>query len=406
MTPYEFWKFITDEPFGPTITTLRKQRKTSVNWFLPPISKNSGGHINMFRFICGLEARGFDCRVVITHDGVLTPIEKSTSQIKAEINQWYGSFNGEVYYCGEGVPESHFSVATGWQSAYPVKNFRGSPFKCYLVQDYEPYFYAASSETTFAEETYKFGFTGFTAGDWLADLLASKYGMKTHSLGFSYDRTLYYPRPRRDPNRLHLFCYVRPETPRRGWEITLLTLAEIHKRRPDINFILAGGGINVNDLPFPAFAPGALSLEELPDLYSQCDAALVISLTNLSLLPLELMACGTPVITNSGPNVEWLLGENNSIICDHTPSALAKGVLDFFELPAEQRVIMSRNCVQYASSTDWNNEVEKMANGLKAMLRASDKVNSDVDTKSAFKGLGTILNRFRFNSNPKGNLVS
>ena len=39
---------------------------------------------------------------------------------------------------------------------------RGARF--YLVQDFEPSFYAAGSEALMAEATYRFGFHGVTAG--------------------------------------------------------------------------------------------------------------------------------------------------------------------------------------------------------------------------------------------------
>ena len=40
--------------------------------------------------------------------------------------------------------------------------------RLYFVQDYEPYFYATSSESMLAENTYRFGFTAITATDTLA----------------------------------------------------------------------------------------------------------------------------------------------------------------------------------------------------------------------------------------------
>ena len=187
--------------------------------------------------------------------------------------------------------------------------------------------------------------------------------MRTHAVGFSYDRNLYTPRPRRSDVR-HLFCYVRPDTPRRAWDLTALTLNEFHKQRPDVALILAGGGIDTGLLPFPAFAPGAISQTELPDLYSQCDVALVPSLTNLSLLPLELMACGVPVVSNNGPNVEWLLNSSNASVIPTNAHALADELVRIMNLPAAEHEILCAKAKAFAASTDWNNEFDKMANIL------------------------------------------
>lgn len=368
----EFWNFVLREPFGPTIANIWDSNRLTMNWFIPPLSPHSGGHINLFRFILGLEERGFDIRVVIANDAMVHPCVKSREELIQNINDWYGPFKGMVFHDNDDLPQCHFAFATGWQSAYAVKAFRGALFRYYFVQDFEPHFYSMSSEYVFAEDTYRFGFTGITAGSWLADKLQTEYGMRTHPVGFSYDRSLYTPRPRRSDAR-HLFCYVRPDTPRRAWDLTALTLNEFHKQRPDVSLILAGGGIDTGSLPFPAFAPGAISQLELPDLYSQCDVALVLSLTNLSLLPLELMACGVPVVSNSGPNVEWLLNSSNAGVVPPTPRALADELVRIFNLPAAEHSLLCEKAKAFAASTNWQDEIDKVARILKmAVGRASN----------------------------------
>jgi len=101
--------------------------------------------------------------------------------------------------------------------------------------------------------------------------------------------------------------YARPETERRGFELGVLALSLVAKKRPEVEFVLAGFKNRSVDLPFPAILPGVLALAELGALYRSCDVALVLSHTNLSLLPLEVMACGCAVVSNEGPNTEWLL---------------------------------------------------------------------------------------------------
>jgi glycosyltransferase involved in cell wall biosynthesis len=363
----EFWNFVLREPYGPRLDGLWGSERISLNWFVPPLSEHSGGHINLFRFMLGLETRGFDVRVVITNDAMIHPCNKSKAELRQNINDWYGPFNGAVYHDHDELPMCHFAFATGWQTAYAVKAFRGALFKYYFVQDFEPSFYPMSSEYIFVEDTYRFGFTGITAGGWLADKLRADYGMRTHAVGFSYDRSLYAPKPRQSDLR-RLFCYVRPDTPRRAWELAALTLSEFHNQRPDVGLVLAGGGIDTGSLPFPAFAPGAVSQAELPHLYSQCDAALVPSLTNLSLLPLELMACGVPVVSNNGPNVEWLLNPSNASIVEPNPRKLSDELVRIFSLPPEAHEMLCAKSKAFAASTDWNAEFDKMAGFLNAAV--------------------------------------
>ncbi|XBS69865.1 glycosyltransferase [Acerihabitans sp. KWT182] len=75
--------------------------------------------------------------------------------------------------------------------------------------------------------------------------------------------------------------------------------------------------------PFKATLMGNLSLEETGDLYRSCDVGMAFSGTNLSYLPVELMASGVPVITNNGPQVEWHCRHGiNAYLADPVPHAM------------------------------------------------------------------------------------
>ena len=132
------------------------------------------------------------------------------------------------YIGSDSAPTAHISIATAWHTAYDVRNFQTTRHKCYFVQDYEPWFFPAGSLATFAEETYRFGFTGITAGTWLADMLHRDFGMTTHAVS-SYDRELYRVLPRKNPEtkrtssstrvqippgaRLNWACWYSPKSP-------------------------------------------------------------------------------------------------------------------------------------------------------------------------------------------------
>lgn len=327
----------------------------SINWFIPYFGRGSGGHLNIFRFIYHLEKLGFDCRVVITDP----PSNKSEEQVKREIDDWFFPLNGKVFFGLKNAKASFFSIATAWQTAYIVRAFRKTKHRCYFVQDFEPSFYSMGSEYLFAEATYKFGLTGITAGNWLKYKLANEYGMKTYSVGFSYDHDLYKPHKRREPEVKRVFFYARPPTLRRAFELGLLALDEVIRRMPHIKVIFAGWDLSNYEIPFEHLNAGILSTDELPDLYSQCDVALVLSFTNLSLLPLELMACGTPVVSNKGPSAEWLLNKKNSMLADPTVTSLADAIC---EVLSDERLAESLRSGGFDTvrDTDWAMEARKM----------------------------------------------
>jgi glycosyltransferase involved in cell wall biosynthesis len=352
-----FWQFIiAAESFGPELTAANAPASNSINWFVPPFGMGSGGHLNIFRFVRNLENQGFDCRIIICNDHSGT----SSEVLQKQIGEWFFQLKAPVYkYPQQEIPVAAISVATGWQTAYPVRAFRGTRHRCYFVQDFEPFFNPPGTEYALAEETYRFGFVGITAGDWLARKLHDEYGMETHAFQFSFDHDLYKPYPRRDAIQ-RVFFYARPPTPRRAFDLGVLVLAELAKRMPDVEMVLAGWDVNGYELPFRNLKCGILSVAELPDLYSHCDAALVLSFTNASLLPPELMACGCVVVSNTGPNNEWLLDEDCAVIAKPTVTAMADALQRVLQEKTYRENIVQQGYLK-ANSTTWEHEAEKVA---------------------------------------------
>ncbi len=366
-----FYDFTRLPPVVPALNPGEVADNT-INWVVPPFSNGSGGHLNIFRFVSNLEKMGFECRIIIA--GAPQPI--SAEQAAKEIKNMFFPLAARVYLGFDSVPAAYYTIATEWRTAYWVRSFSATRHRCYFVQDFEPWFFAMSSEYVFAEQTYRFGFVGITAGGWLKEKLASEYGMKTHAVGFSYDRDIYHPTPRRGGrNNKRVFFYARPPTPRRAFELGLLVLEEVVKRMPDVEVVFAGWDVSNYAVPFKHSDAGLLSLGELPDLYSQCDVALVLSLTNLSLLPLELMACGTPVVSNQSPSTEWLLNKNNARLAPTTVVDLADAVCAVLSDPTEATRLRDGGFVTVAA-TDWHSEACKLAD----ILRGLDAANLPSDS--------------------------
>jgi len=356
-----FYNFIYVAPFG---TANNKDSNAVINWVIPDFGIGSGGHLNIFRVVKKLEEKGFVCRINI--DGATHfPTGKEARKC---IRENFFPIDAEVSIGRDELIPASATFATGWTTAYTVRDFVGSGKKYYFVQDFEPFFSAPGSDYVFAEETYKFGFKGITAGNWLAEKLNDEYGMETVPFKFSYDRELYRPHLRREPEKKRVFFYARPVTSRRAFELGLLTLAIVHKKNPNIEFILAGWDLSGFLIPFPYLNCGVLPLNELPDLYSQCDVALVLSFTNLSLLPLETMACNCAVVSNKGDNVDWLLNENVVKFSDSSPEALSATIVGLIEDDGKLSLLKKKG-LEFAESTDWNDEVNKIADEISKDLK-------------------------------------
>jgi glycosyltransferase involved in cell wall biosynthesis len=334
-------------------------QQNALLWFIPDFNVGSGGHLNIFRTIWHLEQMGYTSRIVIG-----TPVTHHDAlEAREEIRKHFFPLQAQVLLGLDGLPPSEFAIATGWDTAYAVRAFTGARHKLYFVQDYEPHFYPVGSESVLAQNTYHFGFFGITAGGWLATKLAQEYGMVTRPVGFGVELDRYRRLPRREPEIRRVFFYARPPTPRRAFELGLLVLNAVWERMPDTEFVLAGWDTAGYHIPFPHLACGTVALDDLPDLYSQCDVALVVSLTNASLLPLELMACGCAVVSNRGPNVEWLLNEEVAVLAHASPEALTDAVCTLLG-DDEKRRAQSARAEAFARAQTWDMVAQDFADAL------------------------------------------
>lgn len=299
------------------ITKLPQPRKVkdstlTINWVMSPPGKGSGGHQNIFRFIRFLEQAGHVARVYLysAHD------HRSIDEIKEVLKDSYPKTSAIIEWLEDDMEPASAVFATGWETAYPVFNSECSANKFYFVQDFEPYFYPVGSESILAENTYRFGFYGITAGGWLAKKLHEDYGMDTDYFNFGAEKSLY--KLSNQSPRKEIFFYARPVTARRGFEIGLMALEIFHKQNPDYTINLAGWDVSDYQIPFPYKNLKTLTIQELSAVYNRCSAALVMSLTNMSLLPLELLACGTIPVVNEGQN-NRLVSDNPHI--EYTPTS-------------------------------------------------------------------------------------
>lgn len=294
--------------------------KLRVHWVIPPIGEGSGGHQNILRFVRFLEASGHSCTVYI-YDSMGLQTEAEAIDV---VSKHFPPMKAQVKVGNAGLGDCDALFATSWQTAYPVFNTETKARKFYFVQDYEPFFYPVGSESVLAENTYRFGFKGITAGKWLTEKLSSEFGMDCDYYDFGSDFERY--KHVNSGERKKIIFYARPVTPRRGFELGVLALELFAVKHPEYEINMVGWDISDYKLPFNSVNHGILKLHELNDLYNQSAAALVISLTNMSLLPLELLSSGCIPVVNDGPNNRLVSNNPHIAYTAASPQALADGL--------------------------------------------------------------------------------
>lgn len=350
--------FLDLSPFGPEPEAAEPGTLT---WFFPAVVVGSGGILNLTRFMRLLEGWGWRHRIV-----VVPPHEhRSPARLRAMIREHFFPLEAEVYLDLEAAPPSQVGIATSWPTAYYLQAWRGARRRAYFVQDYEPAFFPWGSHASFAAATYGFGFHGFTAGSWIAEKLANEHGMATTALGFAYDRELYVPTPRAEPTGRILF-YARPPTPRRGFELGVLTLRALKARMPEARVAIAGWDVLEYDLGFECENLGTLPLAELPGLYARCDAALVLSHTNASLLPLELAGSEVAIVSNDDPCNTWLLPEGVAALARPQVEPLAAACERVLRDHAYRATLVAA-ARAYADGFTWEGHARVLDQGLRSL---------------------------------------
>jgi hypothetical protein len=311
---------LTSDPRKPIKQPPKKAKeKYKIGWVMSPPGRGSGGHQNIYRFIKFLEEAGHECSIYLYSN-----FEKRTiKEIQQSMGPSYADVTAKMYWLDDSSVEDNDAVfATGWETAYPVYGLSEKLHKFYFVQDYEPYFFPVGSEYVLAENTYRFGYTGITAGGWLSKKLNNDFGMRTDHFDFGSDESHYVYS--NSSARKEILFYARPVTARRGFEMGIAALTKFHKNNPNVIINLVGWDTSTYKIPFPHNNLMMLELNELSALYNRCSAALVMSLTNMSLLPLELLSCGTIPVVNDGEN-NRLVSDNPFIAyADNNPVALAE----------------------------------------------------------------------------------
>lgn len=361
--PFDVIKYALDVDWHAEVEQPTRVRPRSadqpvtINWVIPTISEG-GGLRTIFRFVHYFNAIGYHQRVYEMPVG--RSVRSSADEVRALIHRNYKVVLKDVSIDFDEMEPADFAIATSWHTAYAVVKSHNVRHKMYFVQDFEPSFAPTGTESILAENTYRFGLHGITAGGWLAQRLSHEYGMVCDQFQLAVDPAVYYPLSERPLRKV--FYYARPATPRRGYELGIATLAAFKSRHPEYEIVLAGGELPEGETPFPSTVLGYLSEEQLNTLYNECAAALVISLTNCSLLPLEIMATGCPVVTNVGANNEKIMPPDSAVLAEPTPARLAAALEQAVQTTDRDRL------VKLATGATWEDQTESVARVLGQMI--------------------------------------
>ena len=332
---------------------------------LPPFRRGSGGHNTLLQILTRLERRGHVCSVWV-HDVMRMHQSEWPGVLRWNLREFFAPIDSPVYKGFDAWQGADVAIATGWQTVYPTLLLDQCRARVYVVNDHEPDFYPASVERVLAEDTYRQGLHCIAASPWLRDLLVERYGASADAFRLGVERDTYRPRPiaRRDDTVIY---YARQGTPRRAVPVALAALRELYERRPHTRIVLFGDNTPL-ETAFPYEHLGVCSPEQLSWLYSQATVGLCLSLTNFSLMPKEMLACGLPCVELAGVSAESIFGSDGPLeLAELDPSALADALERLLDDPAE-RERRSREGIEFVASHTWEHATDEVEAGLRAAL--------------------------------------
>ncbi len=296
-----------------------------VAFVVPSFRRVSGGHSSIASLVRALEARGHSCSIWIVDDQARSSTRRR-HELEQGLQAWFGPIAGPVRASLEGWKGADVVVATAWQTVPATLRLAGARGRAYFVQDHEPDFYGASAERRWAAWTYQQDLHPIVGSPWLARVLREQYDQDSTLAEFGFDQDLYRRRPEQRRRSDLVLFYARPVTGRRGTALGLLALQELKRRRPAVEVAIFG-----EERPLRAgFAHthlGVVPKQELAQLYATASAGMVLSLTNPSLIPLEMAACGLPCVDIDGENTrESYEPEVGVTLAAPTPVALCAAI--------------------------------------------------------------------------------
>jgi glycosyltransferase involved in cell wall biosynthesis len=270
----------------------RGQEIKQIVWVLPDLPAGSGGHRNVLRFANFLPKSRYKCKVLILNSS------QSDVELMSFVSDHYGFMGFEVTSDRGVVDGATHVFGTHHSTVDFVKKYSpANAATCYLVQDFESYFYPMSAQYLHALDSYfDTSLNVICSGPWMSGKIKELTGRSVPYFDFPVSRAIYNQDTTGD--RAGVVFFAKADTPRRLFDLGIQSLRLFRMWNPGVGITLFGGSATqMREFENEFNVLGRLdTIEELGDLYRKSAVGMVFSTTNPSLVPYEMMACGLPVV--------------------------------------------------------------------------------------------------------------
>jgi glycosyltransferase involved in cell wall biosynthesis len=203
----------------------------------------------------------------------------------------------------------------------------------------------------------------------LAQVLRRDYGMPADHFDFGCDPGYVPAEPAREREGI---CYFsRPSTPRRAHELATIALDLFAARHPEVTIHTYGEPPGA--LPFATTDYGLLTPEQLAALYGRCVAGLVLSATNVSLVPHEMLAAGCIPVVNDAEHNRVVLDNDHVAYAQPTPFELAEALSRLVSKPPAERLAAAAAAAGSVDSISWEDSGAQVVRILLDLVAARSR---------------------------------
>jgi len=349
-----------------------------------------GGQTSILRLGTKLEERGYDVFYVsYKRQSVRDMITCAASNLKDYRGKVLPLDLYEKYRSAKEIVAPDVVIATSWDTVSVAKRFEG--YKMYFVQDYEPYFYKYGEEFFLSRCTYEQGLHMVSLGQWNKEMITRD--CRTVSpidvISFPCERSEYPYKERnfrdyaskrklviavylkhygkRLPNLIpHMIKNTRKRLGNSGrvLEVRYFGEARIYSRP---------GGKNM----------GHLSKKQLAKLYQKADFGVVASMSNISLVPYEMLSTGLPVIEFEEGTFPYFFPENCAMLVKTGAHDFAEALLSAISNPKlmEER---QKNALKAMEGLGWDRTGDEFAAILKRIeAEAAETKAAEIEAAEA-----------------------
>lgn len=350
------------------IQNVKPKKIENIVFVIERFALYSGGQTSILRLGTKLSNLGYQVGYVVYKRQSIAAMEEIAGKnLKG--------YKGTMYTCNEmGKIRADVVIASSWDTVSFVKKMHG--YKMYFVQDFEPYFFSFGELFMMASKTYEQGLHMVSLGQWNKEMLLKncKIISPIDTIEFPYEKKE-YPEITRDYNaygrkKEFVFAVYLKYYGKRFPNITQYLLKQVKDefKKEGINLILkyygedksftCEGGVNL----------GVLNKKQLFELYKEADFGFVASMSNISLVPYEMLATGLPVIEFEDGTFPYFFPDNSAILTSLSYMDLYHKIKDAITNKGHLEE-MNKNAKNHLSTLSWDKTAGQFNEILQGILK-------------------------------------